>query len=171
MATVITPIFDPSDCVWYTEDGVTAKSLSQLQRKLGPEVQLEGYYPNGYSNVIRPRAPTVAKVTLPEVVAQERSLAYVSATKEGQAKDAEIAAREKPKRQYRRRDTFQEETSFERIDWKDPNNQNKLKDLVALKLTSSQIAFRLKCTRGAVIGACNRLGFQLAGKGRPRDNG
>jgi hypothetical protein len=61
------PTYDPNDRLWFTDDGVTAKSLSSLQRKL-PGVVIEDYYPNGYGNIIKPRPPEVVKATLKQVL-------------------------------------------------------------------------------------------------------
>ena len=42
------PVFDPTDNLWFVEDGTTAPTLRELQAKL-PGAIFEGYYPDGYS--------------------------------------------------------------------------------------------------------------------------
>jgi hypothetical protein len=45
---IVEPAYSPEDNVWFLEDGTTARSLSELQRKL-PHAVIEGYYPKGYT--------------------------------------------------------------------------------------------------------------------------
>lgn len=47
MTLIVHPAFDTEARVWFTDDGVEAKSLAELQRKL-PRTKIAGYYPNGF---------------------------------------------------------------------------------------------------------------------------
>jgi len=161
----INPTFDPSDCIWFTDDGVEAKSLAELQRKLqqmlpeGDTIKIVGYMPNGYGPVIRPRtSPQVAKVSLTPAWATPR--VYKRAEQE---EAEEPAAQQEPRVPGSPRVSPQP-SKFERIDWSLQSNRDKLKDLVEKCYTSGQIARKFGCTPGAIIGACNRLKYRLQGQ-------
>jgi hypothetical protein len=49
---VVHPTYCVEEKVWYTDDGVTAKSLASLQRKL-PGVKIKDYHPNGFGLVVK----------------------------------------------------------------------------------------------------------------------
>lgn len=50
----VRPTYSPIDGLWFTDDGVIAESLRELQAKL-PDVVIEDYYPNGYGNIVKPK--------------------------------------------------------------------------------------------------------------------
>lgn len=149
--TEITPTFDPSDCTWFTDDGIEAKSLAELQAML-PDVRITGYMPDGYGPVIRPRiSPNVAKVSLTPAWTTR----VIKRTSEEERSDGSPKVRAVPV-----------PSKFEQIDWSDPERRLKLAELVARGLPSSQIAGEFNCTPGAIIGACNRLGYKLQGRSK-----
>ena len=49
----VVPAFDPACERWYVDEPkgirVTARSLAELKWKLGPDAEIEGYHPEGYS--------------------------------------------------------------------------------------------------------------------------
>lgn len=45
---VVHPFYNPTMGLWLTDNGVQAKSLAELQTKLGLKAKIEGYYPDGY---------------------------------------------------------------------------------------------------------------------------
>lgn len=156
MSKTVTPAFDPSDNLWYLDDGtscgLTARSLASLQNKLGPDVVIESYYPNGYGNVIRPReTPNVVKLSLDEVK-RDRVRAKVGENN-----------REHKPRGYRQETvrTVKSAPIFEKINWKIEENREKVRKLVEEGLTSKAIGELLNCSRNVIIGVCTRYGFRL----------
>ena len=169
----ISPTFDPSDNTWYTDDGIEAKSLAELQAMM-PDVKIIAYYPEGYGNVVHPRAPHVVKS-----VSQHAKPRFKPEIEEELSKPVEL-----PRFLLSRKEPSEDEpeppepdykpvvlkrtrapSQFNRVDWHDSRNVDLLRQLVTAKLKSPEIAKRFKCTRNAIIGACHRLGFQLQGKG------
>jgi hypothetical protein len=49
---IVHPTYSVEDKLWFTDDGVTAKSLAALKSKLGARVTIADYYPNGYQRVL-----------------------------------------------------------------------------------------------------------------------
>jgi hypothetical protein len=174
---LISPTFDPSDNVWFTDDGLEAKSLAELQRKL-PDAQIVAYYPGGYGNVIQPRAPHIVKA-----VSSWVRPTYKPEIEKELAAPVEIP-RFLPNREEPEEDTLRpvqnipavqraappekirktrQASNFERVDWNDPNLIERLKALVKSGLSSTQIGARFNCSRNAIIGICHRRGFDLKG--------
>lgn len=62
----IQPTFMLDTRLWETDDGITAKSLRELQRKLpDSKHRIKDYYPAGFGAQVKPRtSPNVAKVSL-----------------------------------------------------------------------------------------------------------
>lgn len=57
------PAYDTEARVWFTDEGLTAKTLAELQRKL-PKAQIVGYYPNGYGTPVKTQIKTPLTVPL-----------------------------------------------------------------------------------------------------------
>ena len=55
---IVTPAFDPAAREWFTECGRTSPTLRELQVQLGPEAELDGYYPGGFSGSFQIELPT-----------------------------------------------------------------------------------------------------------------
>lgn len=152
--TVVTPTFDLDSREWYLDDGTTAKSLRELQAKLPPGTVLEGYYPDGYGQVVRPRtSAAVAKVTLNEVKARGTW---------GASADFK-AVKSKTKTQSERRPRSCR-SLFPIVNWNE-ENKKRLVDFVDQGMSARVIAEKFGCSRGAVIGACQRYRLKLRGGG------
>lgn len=156
----IKPAFDWINGVWYTKDGITARSLAALQQKL-PGVKIEGYYPDGYSNVVKPRTTAaVAKVTLAEAhgVDKTRPPRFVARPEV----DSKVRTEEqqKSRQRYVQQKRHREAFIFPKISWTEERKEQ-LRKLVDDGLTSAEIALQFNCSGNAVIGACNRYGYQL----------
>jgi hypothetical protein len=194
MEVFVHPTFDPTDNTWFTDDGVTAKSLAALQRKLPPGVVIQDYYPGGYGNIVQPRlSAAVAKVTLKQVLGvspptvRERWLPPAKAEERTTTESRPPGVLEvltlgdvkfqpkpsqpaKPPQQAIVRKRMP--SGLPRIDWTILSNQETLKGLVEEGLTAKVIGARMDTTGNSIIGACARLGFQLRhrnGQGRARD--
>jgi hypothetical protein len=180
MVTSVHPAYDPNARIWFTDDGVVAKSLAELTRKL-PGVKIEGYCPNGYGSIVRPRAPEVAKITLNEALKMRTPVLRqpVQTVKEipKEIRQKPAAAEEKveslsvkvvavkedvaPKKRVLRP---RRPSLFPDVDWQLPANQERLRGLVEKGLSSKQIGERWPVSRNAIIGACARLGYTLKQK-------
>lgn len=155
MTQTISPTFDPSDNTWFTEEGHEAKSLAELQEML-PDVVIECYYPSGYGNVIKPRNPEIT-AKAQEAAAEIFSEPVVDGVVVG-ASFRDVKSNSTSSYTEKRR---REAGLFPRINWTNEGVKNKLKSLVEKGWTSSRISIEMKCSQNAVIGACNRFGFQL----------
>lgn len=174
MTTSVHPAYDPLDKVWFTDDGITAKSLAKLQEKL-PGVEIVGYYPNSYGNVVHPRSPETAKITLNEALKAQtriRELAMRTLTQVERIKKEEktkptgptvesekVVKYQQPQqpRPYQKR----QPPKFPPVDWQLSANQERLQRLVGEGLSSQQIGNLWPTSRSAIIGACDRLGYDL----------
>jgi hypothetical protein len=181
---IVHPTYDPVDRVWFTDSGLTAKSLAELQRWL-PGAKIQDYYPEGYGNVIHPRPPEIAKIKLhealrvdrqpptrsrwpaPDNASEEVVLGEVVEQPEKPVPAVDVQAPKprvfKPLQLTNRR--HRQPSQFAKIDWKDPAYDNMLRRLVEEGLTSTQIGDRMACSRNAIIGAAARAGYPLKHKG------
>jgi hypothetical protein len=169
MTTSVHPAYDPLDKVWFTEDGVTAKSLALLQKKLSG-IKIEGYYPNSYGNVVHPRPPQVVKIKLTEALKMRtpplvEPVKQPEPTKEkvkptGATVESEKVVEYQQPQQPRPRQKRQP-SEFPPVDWQLLPNQERLKQLVDEGLSSKQIGDLWPVSRNAIIGACARLGYEL----------
>jgi GcrA cell cycle regulator len=143
------PLFDINAGVWATENGVTARTLAELQHKL-PGATIEGYYPNGYE--------VQREGFLQEAVTDNGfARAALRTNHNGYSK---AASRQITVRQVSRK-LKSAPTLAPAVNWKDEKIKAKLKRLVAAGQFASQIAVQLGTTKNAVVSACNRFGFQL----------
>lgn len=176
---LISPTFDPSDNTWFTDDGVEAKSLAELQRKL-PDAKIADYYPNGYGLVIPPRPPHVAKIInwrerklrfKPEIEKELQRPIKITSHAIAEETSAELVEQVAPfigrpaasilnPAKARAPRSL---SKFAAVNWKSQVILDKLKALVEAGLTSDEIGRVFDCSRNAVIGICHRKGFQLKG--------
>lgn len=170
MSNIVKPAYDPIDNLWYLDDGtpygVTARSLASLQRKLGPDVVIEAYHPQGYGNTIKPRqTPDVVKVSLADIEAAKVRARTAERNREYKPVNSRPAKRERVYSQEAEK--LVDAPAYTKYKWEhDEEARNKVKSLVEQGLTSEAIRLQMNCSRNAIIGVCNRYGFQLKNLGR-----
>lgn len=142
----ISPAYCPEEGVWFTDDDVTAKSLNELQRKLGSNVIIDCYFPEGFGNVVRPR----------EVYKEDLSAAAPGMV----VPSAEMPPIRAPRRRY---DTPVQPSFLPDMEW-GPEQLAKLVRLAEEGLSAGEIANKIGCSRNAVIGKCRRKKIVLKGK-------
>lgn len=135
----IHPSYDPIASIWYTDDGLEAKSLRQLQTMLPEGTEIVGYFPNGYGDVklFAPRAAHLVKMSLQG--AQQVRLTRVLTYKERVTTSQQV----------------------QQIDWSVSSNVETLRTLAAAKFTAAQIAVKMNTTRGSIVSACHRKDIKL----------
>ena len=178
-AQVVHPVYCVEEKLWYTEEGVSAKSLQSLQLKL-PGVKIKDYYPQGMEplKVVAPKPRMITDPfrddwkPKPLGVIREKSVA--AKLEDNEPLDIPPFLPEpvefkkvKPKRSYKRVYNPQLELGVvAKINWKLPENIQTLRSLMAAKLPVVTVADRMGCTRNAIIGACHRNNIQISNRGK-----
>jgi len=164
--TEIHPAFDPTDKVWFTDDGVEAPTLRELQAKM-PGVEIVGYRPLGSAPVIvlresrqpapapRPRPSAepagVASALGPPPPAPAPVAAEPVSAEPAVAPPKAAAPPRKPPVRW--------------TDWGRGWPPDKIARLRVLAeeagFSARQIGNILGCSRGAVIGQARRAGIKL----------
>ena len=184
------PEFDIESAVWFTESGIVARSLRELQQKL-PKATIVGYYPQGYGIVQHePRKPgetsrstlrtgygslnlSVASYRVPTKAKPVKEFEPAPLPKLSQ----EDARLERHKREYEKLNNIQpkpgrapksvsvSDAAKRKSGWT-PEMDEALRKYVALGWYADQIAVTigLGLTKNAVIGRCHRKGLQLEHK-------
>ena len=84
------PVFDVETRTWFTNTGVEARSLCELQSKL-PKARIVGYYPNGYHST--PIAKSRPVLTLPVTTTSANSVTGAFGQRVGTLQSAKPAKR------------------------------------------------------------------------------
>lgn len=135
----VRPAYSPEEDIWFTDDGLTAKRLSELAVKLPEGDTIADYWPFGYGNVTAPRPPELVKVSL---------------------KEAEQITRA-PTPRYRSPSAVMTSTGKKCFNWED--REAELTQLVRDGLTAEQIGNRFGISGNAVLGKIGRTpGLVLA---------